>query len=45
MTLDVAERRIAMREPRNDETRTPTTFEQFLSNTLTPEDTRAVTRG
>lgn len=45
MTLDVAERRIIMREPRNDETRTPTTFEQFLSEIATPEDTRAATRG
>ncbi|PZG13813.1 NmrA family NAD(P)-binding protein [Nonomuraea aridisoli] len=31
MTLDVAERRIAMTRPRDDETATPTTFEEFLA--------------
>lgn len=31
MTSDVAERRIAMRQPRDAETRTPTTFEEFLA--------------
>ncbi|GAB3896065.1 hypothetical protein GCM10027612_49850 [Microbispora bryophytorum subsp. camponoti] len=31
MTIDVAERRIAMTQPRDAETATPTTFEEFLA--------------
>jgi hypothetical protein len=34
MTVDVAEQRIAMRQPRNDKTRTPTTFEEFVRSLL-----------
>ncbi|GAA5049588.1 uncharacterized protein YbjT (DUF2867 family) [Thermocatellispora tengchongensis] len=34
MTLDVAERRIAMIQPRNAETATPTTFEEFLARVI-----------
>jgi hypothetical protein len=34
MTLDVAERRIAMTQPRNAETATPTTFEEFLARVI-----------
>ncbi|NJP93909.1 NmrA family NAD(P)-binding protein [Nonomuraea sp. FMUSA5-5] len=34
MTLDVAERRITMLQPRTAETATPTTFEEFLARVL-----------
>lgn len=42
MTLDVAERRIAMTRPRDAETATPTTFEEFLARVIdrTPEPSR-----
>ncbi|OPG03735.1 NmrA family NAD(P)-binding protein [Microbispora sp. GKU 823] len=34
MTIDVAERRIAMTRPRDTETATPTTFEEFLARVI-----------
>ncbi|GAA5125438.1 NmrA family NAD(P)-binding protein [Pseudonocardia adelaidensis] len=34
MTCDVAERRIAMTQPRDTETATPTTFEEFLARVI-----------
>ncbi|MEU7938287.1 NmrA family NAD(P)-binding protein [Microbispora bryophytorum] len=34
MTIDVAERRIAMTQPRDAETATPTTFEEFLARLI-----------